>query len=163
MYTIKEFANMIGVTPQTLRNKHKSGVIIPTLINPSNSYRMYSDELAYIYDDSRSVMIYDVDGDNNNGLLDDFKDSLYNSNIKYECFTSNKEYEDPVHNKAIFNLLKRVSQGTTYTIVYDENKIQNKDLEFIRFCINSCFSYVQVKKISDFSLELKDLEDGGCE
>jgi DNA-binding transcriptional MerR regulator len=38
--TIKETAIVMGVTPQTLRNWEKKGILVPER-NPTNSYRLY--------------------------------------------------------------------------------------------------------------------------
>lgn len=38
--TIKETANLVGVSPQTLRNWEKRGELVPYR-NPINNYRMY--------------------------------------------------------------------------------------------------------------------------
>lgn len=38
--TIRETANLVGVSPQTLRNWEKQGELVPYR-NPINNYRMY--------------------------------------------------------------------------------------------------------------------------
>lgn len=43
MYSINKFSKLVNVTPQTLRNWHKSGKLIPFKFS-SNGYRYYSDE-----------------------------------------------------------------------------------------------------------------------
>ena len=39
-FSIKDTANLLGVTPQTLRNWERDGKLIPYR-NPVNNYRMY--------------------------------------------------------------------------------------------------------------------------
>ena len=41
-YTIHEFSNLVGKTPQTLRNWDKKDILKPH--HTSNGYRYYSDE-----------------------------------------------------------------------------------------------------------------------
>ena len=146
MYTIKEFADIIGVTPQTLRNKHKNGQLIPTLVNPTNGYRMYSDELAYIHSKDKHILAYISNSDDKHSM-DIFKDKLSSFNLKYEIFENSSEGLNLIENGVLESLLRRVSEGKTYTILYDESNIKKDELELINFCIRACFSYVQVKPI----------------
>lgn len=151
MYTIKDFANMIGVTPQTLRNKHRNGKLVPTLVNPDNKYRMYSDEMAYIYDTKREILAY-LSETQNTEAINEFKSKLDLLNIKYKIFISDK-CSDFKQNEAMKELLKSASKNITYTVLYDKNNIHKEDLELIRFCLNTCFPYIQIKDIADFSIE----------
>ena len=43
-YSIKRFAELIDVTPQTLRNWDKKGKYKPAYVNPDTGYRYYSEE-----------------------------------------------------------------------------------------------------------------------
>ena len=43
-YSIKTFAELIDVNPQTLRNWDREGKLIPAYVNPDTGYRYYSDE-----------------------------------------------------------------------------------------------------------------------
>ena len=43
-YSIKKFAELIDVNPQTLRNWDKEGKYKPAYVNPDTGYRYYSDE-----------------------------------------------------------------------------------------------------------------------
>jgi predicted site-specific integrase-resolvase len=43
-YSIKRFAELIDVTPQTLRNWDKEGKYKPAYVNPDTGYRYYSEE-----------------------------------------------------------------------------------------------------------------------
>lgn len=52
LFTIGEFAQMIGVAKQTLRNWDESGKLVPCYRTPSG-YRMYSSEQAEAYFGSR--------------------------------------------------------------------------------------------------------------
>ncbi|CAM4081356.1 transposase [Bacillus manliponensis] len=43
-YSIRKFADMIDVNPQTLRNWDKEGKLKPAYVNPDTGYRYYSEE-----------------------------------------------------------------------------------------------------------------------
>ena len=152
MYKIQEFADMLGISTKTLRNKDKKGLLTPSYVKPGSQYRLYSDELAYIYDDSRYILAYlsqtdDVD------VVENFKNKLDLLNVKYKIFVSNDLNSDSFDNCAIKELLKEASNNNTYTVLYDEKNITEKDLKVIKFYLNACLSYIKIKKIEDFSLE----------
>ncbi|MBG9753853.1 MerR family DNA-binding transcriptional regulator [Lysinibacillus sphaericus] len=43
-YSIRKFADLIDVNPQTLRNWDKEGKLKPAYVNPDTGYRYYSEE-----------------------------------------------------------------------------------------------------------------------
>ena len=43
-YSIRKFAELIDVNPQTLRNWDREGKLIPAYVNPDTGYRYYSEE-----------------------------------------------------------------------------------------------------------------------
>lgn len=152
MYKIQEFADMLGISSKTLRNKDKKGLLTPSYVKPGSQYRLYSDELAYRYDSSRYILAYlsqtdDVD------TIENFKRELDLLNVKYKIFTSENSNTDFFNNKAIRELLKEASDNKTYTVLYDEKNIVEKDLKVIKFYLNTCLPYIKIKKIEDFSLE----------
>ena len=152
MYKIKEFADMIGVSTKTLRNKDKKGLLTPTYVKPGCQYRLYSDELAYIYDNSRYILAYlsqtgDID------VIEGFRDKLDSLNIKYKIFISDNLSVDCFDNNAIRELLKEANANNTYTVLYDEENVLERDLKAIKFYLNTYLSYIKIKKIEDFSLE----------
>lgn len=156
MYKIKEFAEMLNVTTCTLRNKHKNGLLVPSCVKPGTNYRLYSDELAYIYDDNRYILAY-LSKTKDSEVIDCFKDKLDSLNVKYKMFVGDKSSSDYFNNNAIKELLIEASNKKTYTVLYDEKNILEQDLKLIKFYLNTCFSYIKIKKLEDFSLE-KSLE-----
>lgn len=152
MYKIKEFAEMIGVTAKTLRNKDKKGLIKPSYISPDSKYRLYTDELAYICDDSKYVLAYLSKTEDIN-IVNNFKNALNSLGVKYKLFLSQELESNCFGNDAIKELLKDVSNNNTYTVLYNEQNILKEDLKMIKFYINACSPYIKVKKIEDFSLE----------
>lgn len=160
MYKIKEFADILGVTPATLRNKDKNGLLRPSYVKPGSQYRLYSDELAYIYDKNRYVLAYLSQTEDSN-FIEEFKRKLDKLNVKYKLFINENKDNDFYFNQSIKELLKEASCNNTYTVLYDEKNITEKDLKIIKFYINACLSYIKIKKIEDFSLEntLKSMGD----
>lgn len=152
MYKIKEFADMLGVTPATLRNKDKNGLLRPSYIKPGSQYRLYSDELAYIYDKNRYILAY-LSQTEDFDFVENFKRKLDGLNVKYKLFINEDKNTDFYYNHSIKELLKEASCDNTYTVLYDEKNISEKDLKIIKFYINACLSYIKIKKIEDFSLE----------
>lgn len=162
MYKINEFADMIGVSAKTLRNKHNSGILIPSYVDPKSNHRFYSDELAYRYINDKSVFVYQSTP-NYSSKLEHLKKELEFLKLKYQIFTNTELNNDFFNNMALRKLLKEVSKSKTFTILYDEENIFNNDLTLIRFYINSCFPNVKIKEIEQFSFEKPiNLAGGDC-
>lgn len=147
MYTVKDFAKMLGVTPQTLRNKHKKGELIPSIMT-ENNYRLYTDESAYKYNRNKKILMYassKISGTEIECNLRSFNiDYLIHENLSEGC-----NYMD---NIALRSLLKDISLNLTYTVLYHKEYIEDNELNLIKFYVESCFPNVKVKEMSNFSL-----------
>lgn len=153
MYKITEFADMIGVTTKTLRNKHKDGLLIPTYIKPNSKHRFYSDESAYRYTSSKSILIYQSN-QNNSKKIDKFKERLDSIGLNYKYFMNKDSIEmDAFNNKAIKDLLSEISKNKTYTVLYDSEDIRNEDLKLIKFYLSSCYPNIKIKDVEYFTFE----------
>ena len=152
MYKTNDFAKMIGITSKTLRTKHKNGDLVPTYVDEKNNYRFYSDELAYKYNKDKCVLIYlsKMKTDRVNSFIK----NLNNLDIKLKVFINKKEDNSIMYNNdAIKELLKEVTNNTTFTIVYDKYEVKWDEIELIKFYLNACFPFIKIKDINEFSLE----------
>lgn len=152
MYKIKEFAEILGVTTKTLRNKDKEGLLKPSYINPKNNYRLYSDELVYRYDNKKYIIAYLSYTDNVREirLFESYLDSL---KIEYKLFVNKSKSKNFLTNEALKALLRDVNSNNSYHVLYDEENIKLDDLNLINFYIDSCHPNMKVKTIEDFTLE----------
>lgn len=151
LYKIRDFAKILDVTTTTLRNKHRSGELIPSFVDPNNGHRFYTDELAYRYDTSKYILAYIESNDDN--YIQMFHEKLSSLNIKYKIFLKTEESNNIIDNKSLKELIKELDLNTTYTIIYDKSNISETDLNIIKFYLESCRSNIKLKEFEDFSLE----------
>lgn len=159
LYKITEFAQILGVTTATLRNKHRSGHFIPSFVDCESGYRFYTDEIAYRYTSDKCVLVYTLDEGDLSASECKFLKKLNLLNIQYKIFNKDGEVKDFAKNKALKDLIKEVNSKSTYTIVYKDENLLKDDLKLIKFYIDSCSSNIQMKKIEDFSFEI-DVKGG---
>lgn len=151
LYKIKDFAKILEVTPATLRNKHRSRDFIPSYVDPNSSHRFYTDELAYRFDSAKKVLIYTDQRNKHNIKM--FHEKLSCLNIDFKIFEKDVDITDYTSNEALKDLLLDISNGYTYTVVYDYLNILDDDLKLIKFYIDSCHPNIQLKDYRDFSFE----------
>lgn len=151
MYTVKDFAKMLGVTPQTLRNKHKKGELVPSVMT-ENNYRLYTDESAYNYNKNKKILVYSSSKISET----DVEDSLMAFNINYFIHEKLEGSCHYTNNTALKNLLKDISSNITYTVLYHKDYIEDNELDLIKFYVESCFPNIKVKEISKFSLNTQN-------
>ena len=152
LYKIKDFAKMLEVTTTTLRNKHKSGELLPSFVDPNSGHRFYTDESAYRYNHSKSILVY-IESDDDN-YIEMFHEKLSSLNIKYKMFVKSKKITNILDNTSLKELIRELDSKNTYTIIYDKLNISELDLNLIKFYLDSCRSNIRLKELKDFSLEI---------
>ena len=96
LYKIRDFAKILDVTTTTLRNKHRSGELVPSFIDPNSGHRFYTDELAYRYNSSKYILAYIESNDDN--YIKMFHEKLSSLNIKYKMFLKTEEINNILDN-----------------------------------------------------------------
>lgn len=162
MYTIKQFANLIGVkSTQTLRNWETKDKLKPIYISPTTQYRYYVDSQAYELDSSKFIVAYISQGKKDEDISR-LENQIKDLNINYKILINSSNSNSLLENKALKLLLKYLKEGQTYTVLIKEDLINQKELEIIKLFIESCYKNIQVKAINEFttSKNIKCIQGG---
>lgn len=142
IYTISEFAEIVGVTIQTLRNWDKSGKLKPAQLTEGGN-RLYSYKQVLQFkgkagDTSNKAAIYYIASKGNENATEELVNRMVKHlDIKGKEYEIYKEKEGDT--SELKNLIKEVGVGTyDEIIVNDENLgLSVKELKVIKSIINA--------------------------
>ncbi|MNL91148.1 HTH-type transcriptional regulator CueR [compost metagenome] len=127
-YTIHEFSNIIGKTPQTLRNWEKRKLLIPNH-KSSNGYRYYTQE-----------------------QLDEYLGVTREAKIIGYCRVSSNKQKDDLERQVINMQAYLVSQGRPFEIVTDIGSGINYNKKGLKYLIKM----INANKVSKIVVLYKD-------
>ena len=133
-YSISEFAELIGVTTQTLRNWDKSGKLKPAGIT-DGGHRLYHFEQALQFkksNDNRTALIYycTIDGEDNNieNSMIAINKFLEMIDKEYEILSEQYKSRDDLYEGKVFKeAIRKISMGKISDVILIKDNTFKQD------------------------------------
>lgn len=152
MYTIKQFADILGVSSRTIRNMNKDSRLKPAYACKNTRDKFYSDSQIYSVKPNMYIVGYIAKKNANEATIDEFENELESLKVPYKLFIDTESDGELRNNSTIKEILKVLFKGETLTILTKNEKSLNLDIQILlEILIESCFTSVQIKPISKFT------------
>ena len=87
-YTIGEVAELLNISPQSLRFYDKAGVVVPVYTNPKTGYRYYSYDQIHYIDRVKYLQRFGF-------TLEDIRDALDTNDVS-RCISSLRKRQEQI-------------------------------------------------------------------